>query len=63
MLKKLLDKDPNEYTMADIEKMNSMADLIEREDWETSRRDLLEYTSRPRFYAMVAKAVFIYQKC
>ncbi|MEM4969815.1 MAG: hypothetical protein QXE01_01025 [Sulfolobales archaeon] len=61
-LKRLLDKDPNEYAMADIEEMNSMADLIEKEGWETNRRDLLEYASKLRFYAMIAKVVFIYPK-
>jgi len=61
-LKRLLDKNPNEDTMADIEEMNSMSDPVEKEGWETNRRDLLEYASKLRFYAMVAKVVFIYPK-
>ncbi|WP_054856725.1 hypothetical protein [Vulcanisaeta sp. JCM 16159] len=42
-LRQLLDKDPNEYTMVDIEQMNEIADLIEKEGFETKRRDLIEY--------------------
>ena len=61
-LKQLLDKDPNDYTMADIEQMNDIADLIEKEGMETNRRDLIEYAWKLRYYAMIARAVFIYPK-
>lgn len=61
-LKQLLDKDPNEYTMADIEQMNEIADLIEKEGFETKRRDLIEYAWKLRYYAMIAKVVFVYPK-
>ncbi|WP_054854994.1 hypothetical protein [Vulcanisaeta sp. JCM 16161] len=61
-LRQLLDKDPNEYTMADIEQMNEIADLIEKEGFETKRRDLIEYAWKLRYYAMVAKVVFVYPK-
>ena len=61
-LKQLLDKDPNDYTMADIEEMNQIADLIEKEGTETNRKDLIDYAWKLRFYAMIAKVVFIYPK-
>ena len=61
-LKQLLDKDPNDYTMADIEEMNQIADLIEMEGKETNRKDLIDYAWKLRFYAMIAKVVFIYPK-
>ncbi|BDR91643.1 tropomyosin [Vulcanisaeta souniana] len=61
-LRQLLDKDPNEYTMADIEQLNDIADLIEKEGFETKRRDLIEYAWKLRYYAMVAKVVFVYPK-
>ena len=61
-LKQLLDKDPNDYTMADIEELFQIADLIEKEGMETNRKELLEYAWKLRYYAMVARAVFIYPK-
>lgn len=61
-LRQLLDKDPNEYTMADIEQLNDIADLIEKEGFEANRRDLIEYAWKLRYYAMVAKVVFVYPK-
>jgi DNA repair exonuclease SbcCD ATPase subunit len=61
-LLQLLDKDPNEYTMADIEEMERIADLIEKEGYESNRRDLKQYAWKLRYYAMIAKVVFIYPK-
>jgi len=61
-LKQLLDKDPNEYTMADIDEMNKIADLIEKEGRASNREDLIDYSYKLRFYAMIAKVVYIYPK-
>jgi hypothetical protein len=61
-LKQLLDKDPNEYTMADIDEMNKIADLIEKEGRTSNREDLIDYSYKLRFYAMIAKVVYIYPK-
>lgn len=61
-LKQLLDKDPNEYTMADIYEMEEIADLIEKEGQESKRRDLIDYAWKLRYFAMVAKVVFVYPK-
>ena len=48
--------------MADIKEMNQIADLIEMEGKETNRKDLIDYAWKLRFYAMIAKVVFIYPK-
>ncbi|MDK6028105.1 hypothetical protein QPL79_01840 [Ignisphaera sp. 4213-co] len=61
-LKQLLDKNPEDYTMADIEELFRIADLIEMEGFESNRRDLKEYAWRLRFYAMIVRAVYIYPK-
>lgn len=34
----LLDKDPREYTMGDIEELENIAELIEKEGFEAKRR-------------------------
>ncbi|MEM1609117.1 MAG: hypothetical protein QXG81_07595, partial [Ignisphaera sp.] len=61
-LKRLLDKDSNEYTMADIYELEEIADLIEKEGYESKRRELIDYAWKLRYFAMVAKVVFIYPK-
>jgi len=61
-LLQLLDKDPNDYTMADIEEMERIADLIEMEGFESGRKDLKQYAWKLRYFAMIAKVVFVYPK-
>jgi len=58
----ILDKHPREYTMADIEELGNIADLIEKEGFETQRKDLQRYSWLLRYYAMVVRAVYIYPK-
>jgi len=61
-LKQLLDKDAYEYTLDDIEQMYEIADLIEKEGRESKRKDLIEYSHKLRFFALVAKVIFVYPK-
>lgn len=61
-LKQLLDKDAYEYTLDDIEQMYEIADLIEKEGIESKRKDLIEYSHKLRFFALVAKVIFVYPK-
>jgi len=58
----LLDKDPREYTMDDIEELEGVAELIEEEGFEAKRRDLTRYSWILRYYAMAVRAVYIYPK-
>jgi hypothetical protein len=58
----LLDKDPREYTMGDIEELENIAELIEKEGFEAKRRDLTRYSWILRYYAMAVRAVYIYPK-
>ncbi|AET32537.1 hypothetical protein [Pyrobaculum ferrireducens] len=60
--KNILDKDLEEYTIADAEEINRMADLMETEGREAGRRELVEYSWKLRFFAMVVKVVYIYPK-
>ena len=48
--------------MADIDEMNKIADLIEKEGRASNREDLIDYSYKLRFYAMIAKVVYIYPK-
>ena len=57
----LLDKDLREYTMGDIEELENIAELIEKEGFE-ARRDLTRYSWILRYYAMAVRAVYIYPK-
>jgi hypothetical protein len=61
-LAQLLEKDPEQYTMADIEEFNRIADLIEKEGFEFDKKNLVEYAWKLRYYAIAAKVVFIYPK-
>jgi hypothetical protein len=61
-LLELLDKDPHDYTIGDTEELENIADLIEKEGFETERRDLMRYAWMLRYYAMVVRAVYIYPK-
>jgi hypothetical protein len=61
-LVQLLEKDPEQYTMADIEEFNRIADLIEKEGFEFDKKNLVEYAWKLRYYAIAAKVVFIYPK-
>jgi hypothetical protein len=61
-LKQLLEKNPEDYTMADVEELFKAAELVEKEGFESGREDLKDYAWRLRFYAMLVRAVYIYPK-
>ncbi len=61
-LKQLLDKDLDDYTMADISELEKIADLMEREGLEAGRRDLVDYSYKLRFLAMLIRVAVIYPK-
>ena len=61
-LVQLLDKDLNDYTMADVEEMKKIGDLIEKKGYESNRKDLVEYSYKLRFLAMLIRVGVIYPK-
>ncbi|MEL9991346.1 MAG: hypothetical protein QXP98_07840 [Thermoproteus sp.] len=61
-LRELLDKNPEDYTMADIEEFFKIADLMLQEYAVSKREDLLDYQARLRVAAQVFKILFVEPK-
>lgn len=61
-LMELLDKDPREFTLADVDELNEIADILYKEYFATNRKDLANYAEILRLYGMAIKAVYIYPK-
>jgi hypothetical protein len=61
-LMELLDKDPKDFTLADVDELNEIADTLYKEYFATNRKDLANYAELLRFYGMAIKVVYIYPK-
>ncbi|MBP1448407.1 MAG: hypothetical protein JZD41_00065, partial [Thermoproteus sp.] len=61
-LRALLRKNPDDFTMQDVEELWNIADLMFKEYRETRRRDLLEYQAKLRLAAQVIKVLFVEPK-
>ncbi|MEM1598310.1 MAG: hypothetical protein QXP31_07465 [Pyrobaculum sp.] len=61
-LRELLDKNPEEYTMADVEELKKIADLMLDEYMVSRREELLEYQARLRVAAQIIKILFVEPK-
>jgi hypothetical protein len=61
-LDELLAKDPEELTLADIQELNRIGDLIWLEGYERNDEFLREYGMKLKIYATLVKTLFIYPK-
>jgi len=61
-LRKLLDKDLNEYTLQDTRELENIADLMFEEYVVSKRKELLDYGERLRVFAQVVRIMFVIPK-
>jgi hypothetical protein len=61
-LDELLAKDPEELTLADVQELNRIGDLIWLEGYERDDEFLREYGMKLKIYATLVKVLFIYPK-
>jgi hypothetical protein len=61
-LDELLAKDPEELTLAEVQELNKIGDLIWLEGYERGDEFLREYGMKLKIYATLVKVLFIYPK-
>jgi hypothetical protein len=58
----MLSKDPDSFTMDDVEELIEIARLMEKEYMASGRRELLDYAVKLRIGALVIKVVLVEPK-
>lgn len=61
-LREILSKNPDSFTMDDVEELIEIARLMEKEYMASGRRELLDYAVKLRIGALVIKVVLVEPK-